>query len=64
MDERTWRLALATLAAGVLVPIIDALSTSFDTPAGFFPFLGLVMGFLGAVAAVKGKNGKADDDDA
>ena len=63
MDDRTWYLAVGTLAAGVFIATLDAvLGKNFDTPPGFFPFLGVVLGFLGGVMAYKTRNGRLPDE--
>jgi hypothetical protein len=71
VDEKIWQLAVATLASGVFVAFLDAiLGSSFEPPQGFFPFLGLVLGFLGSAMAFtarkngngNGKNGNGTND--
>jgi len=50
-------LAVGTLAAAVFVVMLDAVLGAFQTPSGFFPVLGGMLGFLGARAALKSRNG-------
>ncbi len=62
MDDRTWWLARATLIAAVAIVALDAaLGKGFDTPPGFLPFCGVMLGFLGGRSYFKSKKG---DDDA
>lgn len=61
MDDRTWYLAVGTLSAGVLVTLIDA-AGSYETPPGFYTFLGAVLGLLGAMMAFRGRGGGDDGD--
>jgi hypothetical protein len=66
VDDRTWYLAVGTLGAAVFVSVLDAVAgTSFDTPSGFYPFLGAVLGFLGGVMAfrIERRNGNGAPDD-
>lgn len=53
---------MGTLVAGVFVTLLDAVfGRAFSTPAGFFPFLGAILGFLGGVMAWRGrKNGNGN----
>lgn len=63
MDDRTWYLAVGTLGAAVFVVMLDAVLASFETPAGFFPVLGAMLGFLGARSALKSRNKGADEEE-
>lgn len=56
MDDRTWRLAVATLAAAAVAMLVDAGLTTFEVPSGFWTVLAAALGFLGARAAL-GRNG-------
>lgn len=63
MDDRTWYLALGTLAAAVFIVMLDAALVDFETPAGLFTVLGAMLGFLGARSAIKARRGEDDDRD-
>lgn len=60
MDDRTWRLAVGTLASAVVVVLVDAALADFDVPAGFWTVLAASLGFLGARAAIRGRNGNGN----
>lgn len=62
MDDRTWRLAVGTLAAAFAGVSLDAiLGKAFDIPAGFWGVLSGMLAFLGGYAAIKSRNGRKSD---
>lgn len=63
MDDRTWKLAVGTLAAAFAGVSLDAiLGKSFDIPAGFWGVLSGMLAFLGGYAAIKSRgNGRGDE---
>ena len=63
MDDRVWYLAVSTLGAAVFVSLLDATFTTFETPTGFYPFLGLIFGFLGGVMGYKIRKVGAEEGD-
>lgn len=59
MDDRTWKLAVWTLAAAVFAVMLDAaLGEAFEVPSGFWAVLPAMLGFLGALSAYRGRNGR------
>jgi hypothetical protein len=55
VDDRTWKLAVGTLAAAVGAVLLDAALPGFEIPPGFFPVLAATMAFLGGRSIFKGK---------
>lgn len=60
VDDRTWYLAVGALAVALLGLVLDAVLPAFDISPGFWAFLSAMLGFLGARAAIKSRNGNGN----
>ena len=60
MDDRSWYLAIGSLAAGVVGMFLDAAITKFNLDPGFYPFLGILAGGALGRTIWKGRNKEGD----
>lgn len=56
-DERTWRLAIAALVVAVFALSVDAVTGGAVDTTGLWGFLTAFLGFLGARAVIKTRDG-------
>jgi hypothetical protein len=57
VDDRTWWLASGALGVGAAAMVLDAVVPAFNISPGFWAFLSAMLGFLGARAAIRMRNG-------
>ena len=60
MDDRTWRLAIGTLAAAVGAVMLDAALPEFQIDSGFWMVLAGAFAFLGGRSVFRSRNGNGN----